>query len=249
MQNIFKKTVAQSAVIAALSLSTQMVQAQQTVVSYYDFGTQTSGSVAPSTFTPTAGNGTLTLVGFTANPTPASNAAFFGGTTLNAQPGSMAGSALALLGGTAITGPPASAGNNGGYIQFTVNTTGVTGIGVSFATQRTSTGFNSDVFSYSTDGGATFTPFSTYTPPSAFAVQSFDLSSITALDNNANDVFRITFNGATSASGNNRIDNLLVATIAPAPEPGGMASLLIGFGALGLLIARRRRAGLNQTLT
>lgn len=39
------------------------------------------------------------------------------------------------------------------------------------------------------------------------------------------------------------------SAIAPTPEPGGVASLLIGFGALGLLVARRRRAGLNIILT
>jgi hypothetical protein len=138
----------------------------------------------------------------------------FGGTTVNADSGDTAGNALALLPGTSNV-------NNGKMLTFTAGTTNYSNIVVSFATQATSTGFNSDQFQYSTDG-TNFTSFgSPYAPPSAFAgtggVQSFNLSSITGLNNDPNASFRIIFNGGTSASGNNRIDNLIIAgtTLAP----------------------------------
>lgn len=37
--------------------------------------------------------------------------------------------------------------------------------------------------------------------------------------------------------------------IAPVPEPGSLATMLIGFGALGILVARRRRVGLSPSPT
>ena len=62
------------------------------------------------------------------------------------------------------------------------------------------------------------------------------LPTITMLDGRAVAFLRITFQGASSASGNNRIDNLqLNADVIPAP--GAMALL----GVAGLIGSRRRR--------
>lgn len=220
--------------LATLGIAAVPAHAQQ-VLSYYDFGSQTSGTAAPTTFTP-QGIGTLTINGFTSGAAATNNVVFFAGSTVNAQPNDTAGSAVAVLGGTA------TGGNNGGTILITENTTGFKGEVLSFATQGTSTGFKNNVFAYSTDGGATFTDFATYSPPTAFALQTFDLSSIATLDNNAAAQFRITFNGSSSASGNNRIDNLTITgnPVAAAPEPSGIVAMLIGMGALGLVAARRR---------
>lgn len=70
------------------------------------------------------GAGTLTT-----NFVPA-NVMFFSGSALNARQGDAAGNALSLQGG-------ANNQNNGRNITFSVSTLGLTGIRVSFATQRT----------------------------------------------------------------------------------------------------------------
>jgi hypothetical protein len=154
-----------------------------------------------------------------------------GGSTLNLPPGDPAGQALGLQGGT-------STANNGAYIQFSLSTVGYTGVFVSFATQGTGTGFNSNQFQYTTDG-VNFVDFdSPYTPLSTYSVMVFDMGTITALNNNPNAAFRIIFNGASSASGNNRIDNLAVYGKAAeaVPEPASFVLLSIG---LGGAVARR----------
>jgi hypothetical protein len=71
----------------------------------------------------------------------------------------------------------------------------------------------------------------------------FSLVGIAGLNNNPNAAFRIVFNGATSSTGNNRIDNIVVegtnASVASIPEPTTAVLLLSGLG--GLYKVRRRR--------
>jgi hypothetical protein len=156
----------------------------------------------------------------------------FTGTTINAQGGDSAGQALALQGGAGNI-------NNGAHLTFAATTTGFENIIISFATQRTATGFNSNQFQYSTDG-VTFVNFgSPYVPPASFALQTFDLSAITGLDHNPLAAFRILFNGATNAAGNNRIDNLIIAgDLAAVPAPAG--NVVFGLGMLGLVTVTPR---------
>lgn len=158
------------------------------------------------------GSGTLT-----SNFNPA-NILFAAGTTTNARQGDAAGQAISLQGGT-------STANNGRNITLNVSTAGFSNIVVSFATQGTSTGFNSNQFQYSLDG-LTFLNFSTpYVPATAFGSIPlvFTLSSIIGLNDNANAAFRILFNGASSSTGTNRIDNIVIEGTAAAtssiPEP------------------------------
>src|ERR1041384_6600195 len=94
------------------------------------------------------GSGTLT------SNLNAVNILFAAGTTNNARLGDPAGQALSLQGGT-------SNANNGRNLTFNVSTTGFSNIIVSFATQGTSTGFNSNQFQYSLDG----TNFIDFRPP------------------------------------------------------------------------------------
>ena len=163
------------------------------------------------------------------------NLLFAAGTTNNARLGDIAGQALSLQGGTGVA-------NNGRNITFNVSTVGFSNIVVSFATQGTSTGFNSNQFQYSLDG-INFIDFGPpYAPAAVFGTLPlvFTLTSIVGLNNNPNAAFRIVFNGATSSTGNNRIDNIVVeGTSATIPEPTTALLLLSGLG--GLYKMRNKR--------
>ena len=171
----------------------------------------------------------------TSNFNPA-NVAFAAGTTNNARLGDPAGQALSLQSGT-------SNSNNGRNITVLASTLGFENIIVSFATQGTGTGFNSNQFQYSLDG-VTFVDFgSTFAPPVAFGAVPvvFDLGSISGLNNNQNAAFRLVFSGATSATGNNRIDNFVVeGTNTTIPEPTTIALLGTGMTTLFARVWRRR---------
>ena len=171
------------------------------------------------------------------------NILFAAGTTTNARLGDTAGQALSLQGGTGTA-------NNGRNITLNVSTVGFSNIVVSFATQGTSTGFNSNQFQYSTDG-ITFVDFSPpYTPATAFGTVPlvFSLAAIAGLNNNPNAAFRIVFNGASSSTGTNRLDNIVVEGTSTAsatiPEPTSALLLLTGIGSLYKL--KRRRARLKR---
>jgi hypothetical protein len=160
-----------------------------------------------------------------------------GGTSINARLGDPAGQSLTLQGGTGNA-------NNGRNLTLSLSTLGFSNIIVTFATQGTTTGFNSNQFQYSLDG-ITFIDFAApYVPATTFGLFTFDLSSIAGLNNNPNAAFRIVFNGATSASGNNRIDNLVVegtALTEPVPEPASLLLLGSGLTVLGGWIRKRLR--------
>jgi hypothetical protein len=176
---------------------------------------------------------------FTSNLNVA-NILFAAGTANNARLGDLAGQALSLQGGT-------SNANNGRNLTFNVSTAGFSNIIVSFATQGTSTGFNSNQFQYSLDG-INFIDFgSPYVPATAFGSLPlvFSLVSIAGLNNNPNAAFRVVFNGATSSTGNNRIDNIVVegtsASTSSIPEPTTAVLLLSGLSGLYKMRRRRRR--------
>lgn len=165
------------------------------------------------------------------------NIQFAAGTTNNARQGDVAGQALSLQGGTGTA-------NNGRHLTFNISTLGFSNIVVSFATQGTSTGFNNNQFQYSLDG-ITFVNFGpSYTPAAAFGSVPivFTLAGIVGLNDNPNAAFRIVFNGATSATGTNRIDNFVVeGTPSGIPEPATAVLLITGLSGLYGMRKRRRK--------
>lgn len=87
---------------------------------------------------------------------------------------------------------------------------------VRFAVMRSSNGAAQEVFEYSANGGTTWTAVGNpYDIPLDFELRTIDLSTIAAVDNNANLRFRIRFvgAGADGSSGNHRIDNLVIEGI------------------------------------
>ena len=146
----------------------------------------------------------------------------------------------------------------GDYFQFSLSSAGYTGVGISFDQVSSGTGPRDFYLAYSTDGSS-FTQFgSSYVvlanaapnswssgTPIATTSYSFDLSSITALNNSPTVYFRLVDASTTAANGTTvavggtgRVDNFAVTATA-VPEPGAVA-LVGGFGLLMLYFKRRR---------
>ena len=102
--------------------------------------------------------------------------------------------------------------SDGRSLVFDLPTTGYKDIKFAYAVQRTNQGQLINHIAYSVDGvnyiqtDLTQTSFNIGTD---FSLVSIDLSSIPAVNNNANFKIRITFEGnTTAANGNNRLDNI-----------------------------------------
>lgn len=226
---------------ALITISTLVLGgvAQANLVAYWNFNSLSTTAGLPSNanvtaYAPTTGAGSIDLAGWTsrAGTTAPHGISNFGGSTVNAISPDPAGQSLALQAGTTAIS------NNGASLVISFSMAGLQDAIVTFATQRTSTGFNANQVAYSTDG-VSYTDFgSAVNPATAFALQTIDLTGITALTNDASVFVRITFTGATSASGNNRVDNVQVNASTAAPEPGTLAAL--GLGAAAILRRRKK---------
>ncbi|MFM7520036.1 MAG: beta strand repeat-containing protein [Planctomycetota bacterium] len=168
-----------------------------------NFGTGTlylDGQFGSSSwFVPTTGSTNTELNAFSGSNL---NTAFtVGGASGTMSTVTTSPAALALLGGA---GTPPAANGKSAVFQFTM--TGKQDLAVSYATQRTNTGFTSQLWESSTDGVTWATVITNSSLPTAFGV--FALPSVTSLNNAATAFLRVTFNGATASSGNNRLDNI-----------------------------------------
>ncbi|MCH8537636.1 MAG: ExeM/NucH family extracellular endonuclease [Alkalimonas sp.] len=156
---------------------------------------------------PDSGAGALFLTNFNEDTT--ANGSYvsiqsFAGTTINALPGYAAGGSLSVQGGPGNS-------NNGAAVVIQVNSEGYQDLQLSWAQRGTATGFNERRISWSLDG-ETFTEFAVDAGAlgSSFQLRSYDFSAVDELNNQASVYFRITLDGASNATGNNRFDNLLV---------------------------------------
>jgi hypothetical protein len=228
---------------AALLVST----AKADLIAYWNFNASTAGTSGglgtvdqPYPFAANAGAGSIssnfsinTVAGTTAQNT--GDLGTFGGDLGNALFGDLAGGALALRAGSGVSG--SSVTNNGKYVEFGISTASFgSDVILSYTTRGTGTGFQSQDWSYSTNGGVSYTAFTSVGGlTTTFAIKTIDFTAA-GLGGVSDLRFRVTVNGATNTSGNNRLDNIQF-NATRIPTPGSIA--LLGLG--GLAAIRRRR--------
>ena len=247
-------------ILAVGAVSAVCGAAQADVIAAWDFQTTTNGGTAlaaapamPKVITANFGAGTIYLDGTNGSSNffqPASgntnteiNA--FGGTSVNANATigmstvTSGASALAIAGGlTPSGGSPAA---NGKSMVFKFSMSNLANLSISYATQRTSTGFNSQVLEYSTDGISWSSIGSNTSIQSSFSASASPAAVVTSFSTSGLDgvsvaYVRMTLTGATNSSGNNRFDNFIFSADA-VPSPGALALL----GVAGLVTSRRRK--------
>ncbi|NBU69685.1 MAG: hypothetical protein EBS49_08790, partial [Verrucomicrobia bacterium] len=185
------------------------------LIAGWDFQTTTTGGTAaaaspnaPNIYQANFGSGAIYLNGSNGSSTwitatTGNEVTAFGGTTNNAGTGfstsTSSPAALALVGGT-------SQSANGKRMVLTFSMAGRKDLAVSYSIQKTTTGFSTNSWEYSTNGSNWIAIDVISNIPSSFATVA--LSNITALDGASNALLRVTFNGSSTASGNNRLDNI-----------------------------------------
>ena len=166
--------------------------------------------------------------------TTATNIMFLSGTTFNASMGDPAGLALTIPGGTNLQ-------NNGSIVELHVSTLGFENVTISWAWQRSDTGFNDDVVRESIDG-TTFQGFSfSAIQTNFFGGNHISYSAGSPFNNNPNFAIRITLSGATTEAGTLRFDNIVVTGTQIVPEPATMLLLSGGLAGVAAEVGRRRR--------
>lgn len=207
------------------------------LIAGWDFQTTTTGGTAaaaapgsPTVYNANFGSGTIYLDGTNGSSTWTSLSSnpqltSFGGTAVNAA----SGFSTVTSGASSLSIANSSANNN--KIVFKFSMSGRAGLLVTYAAQRTSTGFSSHLWEISTDGTTWTTAETISTLATNYATVS--LASIAALNRAPTAYLRLTVSGATATSGNNRIDNLQIrAADVPAIESlGTVAAFTSTYGA------------------
>ena len=243
MKNNTMRSLASYFVVVLLALASA-VDSHAELVAGWDFQTTANGGTAvaaspntPKLFVANFGAGALHLNGQNGASdwvSAASNSELtaFSGTAVNAGPGfatTTAVGALALVNQTA-------SGTNGKSAVFKFSMAGFQDLVVSYASQRSNTGFTNQAWAFSTDG-TNWTDHQTINGlTTSFTAQT--LTTITGLNGATDAYLRLTVTGATAAAGNNRLDNIQFNATA-VPEPTSL--LLVGSIALGGLVYRRNR--------
>jgi hypothetical protein len=237
------RSLASYFVVVLLALASA-VDSHADLVAGWDFQTTANGGTAvaaspntPKLFVANFGAGALHLNGQNGASdwvSAASNSELtaFSGTAVNAGPGF---ATTTPVGALVFVNQTASS-TNGKSAVFKFSMAGFQDLVVSYATQRTGSGFTNQAWSFSTDG-TNWTDHQTVSGlPGSFATQT--LSTITGLNGATDAYLRLTVTGASSAGANNRLDNIQFNATA-VPEPTSL--LLVGSIALGGLVYRRNR--------
>lgn len=225
-------------VLAAMVLSFATGNAKADLVAGWDFQTTANGGTAvvaapntPNLYVANFGTATMYLNGQEGSSNwVAAELNAFGGTTINAGPGFS--TVVATPASLALVN---STGTNGKSVVFKFSMGGFKDLVVSFATQRSNSGFLTQTWAHSTDA-TNWTDTQVVSPSTSFSAQT--LSTITALDGANAAYLRLTVTGAVSVNGNNRLDNIQFNATA-VPEPTSM--MLLGCAAVGGWGVRRLR--------
>ena len=113
----------------------------------------------------------------------------------------------------------ASTSANGKSVVFKFSMAGFQDLQLSYAQRGTATGFNTETWSYSTDG-VNFTEMETIsgTNVTTFTLREVNFTAATALNDAANVYIKLTVDGCSSGSGNNRIDNVVFRANMAGPD-------------------------------
>ena len=249
-----KKTlIAIAAVVMTVSASYAQV-----LVAGWDFQTTTTGGTAiaasPATskiYTANFGSGTLYFDGSNGSSdwfVPATGSTStelngFGGTSINntASDGTLLSSVTTSPSALVVIGGAGGAAANGKSAVFAFSMAGKADLSISLSAQRTSTGFTTQLWEYSADGGSTWGNIGSFTIQSSFSstgVLSF--AAFSALDGVSDARLRLTFTGASNSSGNNRLDNIQLNAVV-VPEPSSGALLVLGGVSLVAIRSLRKK--------
>lgn len=219
------------AIVAGVGLIVSLADAgKAALIAYWDFNNQGYGS-APASMAASggaqAGTASIDSSKFSANSNDNIDVS---STTKNEIAEDSAGWALALKGGT-------SEDENGKSIIFSLSMTGDQNLVLTYATERSSTGFTGQNWSYSDDGGATFVSFNSISVPSSYAIETVNFSTVSKINNCSSVLFELTLSGATGSTGSDHFDNIQFnadpITAIPEPAESGTISAL---GLLGICV-------------
>lgn len=239
------KTLALTA-SALIAAAAPLAQAQ--VLTQWNFNSPTpDASTGTGTLLPSIGAGTASLVGGTTGSFASGSAN--GGSTDPAGTNDNSGWNI-------TTFAAQGAGDRSRGVQFAVDTTGFTGLVVSWDQRHSNTAARHVQFQYSLDGlgfvdlGA---PFIGDAGDTWFNGRSVNLSAVPGVADNASFAFRIvaafapgssaytaSSNTGTYATGGTWRFDMVTVSAAPIPEPGTSALFALGLGALAVRAARRR---------
>ena len=224
-------------ILAGLLLLLCSSGANATLIAYWNFDNYTDTASA-TTIPASAGVGTLTINGF-----PDGDLFRENGTTINET----VPADLLTNDAISLRNP---AGNNGDYLQLAFSLIGFQDPVLTYVTKKSDlNGYDINQWSYSTDGGTSFTNFGAAVDPVLIATTSWtgtlvtrDFTGVGALTNQTSVILRYTFNGGVGSAARNAIDNIQInATTFIVPEPSTCA--LLSLGLFGLVMSRRRSRG------
>jgi hypothetical protein len=210
----------------------------------WDFQTTATGGTAaavapgmPNRLNANFGSGSLFLDGSNGSDawvttTNGNELTSFAGTT-NVNVGS--GFSTSNAGASSLSLQNSSA--NGKSITFSFSMTNMQGLEVSYATQRSGSGFTSHLWQSSIDGINWSNVETVSSIPSSYGLVK--LATISSLDNLQTAFLRTTFTGATASNGNNRLDNIQLNSITAVPEPSSIVLFCI-MGCYGIASSFRR---------